>query len=293
VAQLTELAARFRNPDKTVVLFSDGRDEPYIVSTPLQFIYGIESFVLWREYPDLNNDVIQQVIKRWQSEGWEVYIMLGVNGGKVRFTELSLREVGSWNYDVPEFEQLYLQKPTNVSRSFLPWGIYRVEPGAPQAPALPFDLGIGEMDYPWLVAGFNKQETDNGGGSYWRWTGSHAILRVPLPATPDGAAYQGASVTLKMRAETPVPHGPPRAEPLTITVALDDTQVGQAVIEPGLDFQGYTFTVPPGTPRSERAPGTGLLHIYAPTWSASTAGLGYDPRALGVQIDAVRLERTP
>lgn len=294
VAQLDELASRFPNPDKTVVLFSDGRDEPYIVSTPLQFIYGIESFVLWREYPALNSDVLQTIVKRWQGQGYEVYLMMGVNGGKVRFTDLSLREAGSWDYDVPEFEQLYYQKPTNVSRSYLPWGIYKVEPGAPQTPALPFTANIGEMDYPFLVAGFNKQETDDNGQTFWRWTGNHAIMRVPVPVSPGGSTYEGALVTLSTRPETPQEGKPAlRTEPLTITVALDDTQLGQVLLPPGSDFTEYTFTVPPGTPKTERDAGTGLLHVYAPTWSGQAAGLGYDPRALGVQLDAVRVEALP
>lgn len=291
VAQLDELAARFPNPEKTVVLFSDGRDEPYIVSTPLQFIYGIESFVLVREYPSLNSDIIQGIVKRWQGQGYEVYLMMGVNGGKAHFTELSLREVGSWSYDVPELEQLYYQKPTNVSRAFLPWGIYKVEPAAPQAPALPFVANIGEMDYPWLVAGFNKQESDDNGETFWRWTGDHAIFRAPVPASAGAETYQGARITLSMRPETPLEgKAPLRTEPLTITVALDDTQIGQVMLPPGSDFEEYTFDVPPGAPKTERDPGTGLLHIYAPTWSGQSAGLGYDARALGVQLDAVRIE---
>ncbi|HEX8231045.1 MAG TPA: hypothetical protein VF826_17290 [Chloroflexia bacterium] len=294
VAQLNDLASRFPNPGKTVVLFSDGRDEPYLISTPLHFIYGIESFVLVREYPNLRSDIVQQIIKRWQSEGWEVYMMMGVNGGKAHFTDLSLREVGSWEYDVDEFEQLYYQKPTNVSRAYLPWGIYRVEPAAPQPSALPFSLDVGEMDYPWLVAGFNKQETSDGGESFWRWTGGHAVLRVPIPGTPGAATYQGTRVTLSMRPETPVEGSPVlRTEPLTITVALDDTQIGQVVVEPGTDFREYTFTVPPGTPKTESDPATGLLHVFTPTWSGRPAGLGNDPRALGVQIDALRVEPAP
>ncbi|HEY0070014.1 MAG TPA: hypothetical protein VGE04_08620 [Chloroflexia bacterium] len=294
VAQLTELASRFPNPEKTVVLFSDGRDEPYLVSTPLQFAYGIESFVLWREYPSIRSDIVERVVKRWQSEGWDVYVMMGVNGGKLHFSELSLREVGSWDYDVAEFEQLYYQKPTNVSRAYLPWGIYKVEPGTPQPPPLPFSVDVGKMDYPWLVAGFNKQETDDNGASYWRWTGGHAILRVPIPATPDATAYQGARVALTMRPETPVEGvAPLRTEPLTITVALDDTQIGQVLLNPGTDFQDYTFTVPPGTPKKARDAGPGLLHIFVPTWSGNVAGPGNDGRALGVQIDAVRVEATP
>jgi hypothetical protein len=97
-----------------------------------------------------------------------------------------------------------------------------------------------------------------------------------------------------MRPETPVEGKPAlRTEPLTITVALDDTQIGQVTLAPGSDFEDYTFTVPPGTPKKERDPGTGLLHVYSPTWSGGAGDLGNERRALGVQIDAVRLEALP
>lgn len=292
VAQLNDLASRFKNPAKTVVLFSDGRDEPNLVSTPLQFIYGIESFVLVRGYPDINSPIIEKIVQRWQKDGYEVYIMMGANGGKVHFNSLSLKEVGSWQYAVPEFEQLYYQKPYNVSSAYLPWGIYSVQPVAAQPPALPWAVNIGEMDYPALVAGFNKQETADNGKTYWRWTGDNATLRVPVPANPDGKTYAGARVTLRLRPETIVTgQAPIRTEPLTITLHLDDTQLASIVVPPGTDFTDYTVTVPRGTPKKEHDPSTGLLRMESPTWSGKKAGLGNDNRALGVQVDRVKVDK--
>lgn len=290
LAQFNDLASRFKNPAKTVVLFSDGRDEPNLVSTPLQFIYGIESFVLVRSYPDINSPIIEKIVQRWQKDGYEVYVMMGANGGKVHFNSLSLKEVGSWQYAVPEFEQLYYQKPYNVSSAYLPWGIYSVQPIAAPPHALPWAVNIGEMDYPALVAGFNKQETADNGETYWRWTGDNAVLRVPLPASPDGKTYAGSRITLRLRPETPVTgQAPLRTEPLTITLRLDDTQLARIVVPPGTDFTDYRVIVPPGTPKKERDPYTALLRIESPTWSGKQASLGNDNRALGVQVDGVEV----
>ena len=100
------------------------------------------------------------------------------------FTSTSTRSSGraTGNTACPEFEQLYTQKPSNVSAAFLPWGIYSLEPRT-AAPAWPFNLDIGDADYPSLVSGWNKQERDDLQSPYWRWTGNHAILRVPWPST--------------------------------------------------------------------------------------------------------------
>ncbi len=291
VAQLSELAQRFKHPARTVVLFSDGRDEPNLVATPLQFVYGIESFVLWRAYPNLNDKVVEGIVKRWQRDGYEVYMMMGANGGKVHFSGLSLEPVGNWQYDVPEFEQLYNQKPFNVSRSYLPWGIYRVQSGAPPAPALPFKLDIGAGDYPFMVAGFNKAEQVAPGAPFWRWTGDQAILRVPMPSSADSKTYDGAKIVLRLRPETPVEgQAPYRTQPLTVTLTLDDTPLGRVVIPLGSDFTDYSVAVPPGIPKSEPDRGTALLHIEVPTWSPKAAGASGDGRTLGVQIDEVRVE---
>lgn len=330
VAEFTSLAKVFKNPDKSVVLFSNNRDEPYVVSTPLQFIFGVESFVLWRDYPNLNNAVVEGVVKRWQSQGYDVYVMMGANGGKLYFPDMAMTAVGSWQYLVPEFEQQYYQKPTNIYNAFLPWGIYKFEPtgqapagGAPQgvpsatvqaqvqatasaatpmptllpgvvqiASTLPFSLTVGKMDYPWLVAGFNTQESDDGGKTYWRWTGSQAILRVPMPTQAGGKTYDSAAITLRLRPESvQAGKAPSRTQPLTVTVTLDDTQIGKFLVQPGAGFTDYTVQAPPGTPKKERDPNTALLHIYAPTWSGGSTAPGGDTRALGVQIDGVEVRK--
>jgi hypothetical protein len=287
VAQIAELASRFN--DKTVLLFSNERDEPYVVATPLQYVHGINSFVLARTYPNNRNDIIQGVIERWRRQGYDVKVLLGANGGKLDLPDYTLKPEGYWEYRVPEFEQLRTQKPSNPYESFLPWGIYSIEPrGA--APAWPFRVDIGDMDYEWLVAGFNKQERDSPQTPYWRWTGQQAILRVPWPTAGSAATYSGGTVKLRLRPETPVPGKPPlRTEPLQIELTLDGTRVGIVSVPPGTDFAEYTIHVPAGTPRTETDPGYALLGLKSPTWSGLGAGISGDARALGVQVDAVEI----
>jgi hypothetical protein len=291
VAQLTDLAGRF--PGRSVVLFSNERDEPYVVATPLQYIFGIESFALARPYPQVDNAVLDRVVARWQRQGYTVWAVLGANGGKLSLASFDLKEEGSWKYDVPEFEQLRFQKPTNVSRATLPWGIYSLVPRAasPQ-PGLPFRLDVGDMDYKWLVAGFYLQERAAGDPSDWRWTGNHAILRVPWPSAPGGTTLDGGKITLRLRPESPSQQGGPyRKDPLTVKLMLEDTPIGEIRVPPGSPFADYTLQVPAGATRTSPGDGTALLHIQAPTWSPQRAGLSYDARALGVQVDVVEVSR--
>ena len=288
VAQIAELAGRF--DEKTVLVFSNERDEPYLVATPLQYIHGIDSFVLARNYPNNRSDIIQGAIERWRSQGYDVKVVLGANGGKLRLPDYTLRQEGYWEYRVPEFEQLRTQKPSNPYESFLPWGIYSLEPrGAP--PDWPFSVDIGDMDYEWLVAGYNKQERDSADSPYWRWTGEQAILRVPWAAGADGT-YVGGTVKLRLRPETPVAgRSSLRTEPLTVQVTLDDALVGTVTVPPGSGFAEYTVQVPPGAPRTGTEPGYALLGMRSPTWSGLSAGISGDARALGVQVDAVEITR--
>ena len=287
VSQLSSLAARF--PGKSVILFSNERDEPYVVATPLQYIFGIESFALAHSYPEVNNEVLDKVITRWQKQGYKVWVMMGANGGKMDLPNYTLKDEGSWVYDVPEFEQLYYQKPFNVSQSRLPWGIYSVQPRSAQAPTWPVKLDVGNMDYPNLVTGFYIQERAPGDPSEWRWTGEHAILRLPWATQPDGKTLDGGTLTLRMRPESPAEGKPiKRTQPVTVTLTLENesTPLKQIVIPPGSPFTDYTVSVPAGITKSSSDPGTALLHIKSSTWSGHEAG-SYDERALGVQLDEV------
>ena len=290
VQQVTSFAARF--PARSVLLFSNERDEPYVVATPLQYIFGLECFVVNpTEYTKVDNEVLEGVVRRWQSQGYQVWVVMGANGGKLYFPHLSLKEEWQWAFDVPEYEQLYYHKPTNMSRSYLPWGVYSVHDAVQSPyPTLPFNLDIGNMDYKWLVAGFYTQEQAPGDPSPWRWTGEHAILRLPWPTQTGGRTSQAVTLTLRLRPETPRPGQPPlRASPLTVSLSVGDTPVGQVVVPPGSGFADYTLRVPAGIPMTTDSAesGTALLHIQAPTWSPQEAGVSYDSRALGVQLDSV------
>jgi 4-amino-4-deoxy-L-arabinose transferase-like glycosyltransferase len=288
VGQLTALADRFKGT-KSVVLFSNERDEPFLVATPLQYIFGIDSFVVNRSYPQVRSDILEGIVTKWQGQGYKVWVMLGANGGKLHFPHLALKEEGSWAYQVRELEPLYNQKPSNFSPVTLPWGIYSVQPAAPP-PTLPYRIDIGEMDYEWLVAGFYAQEKASTETRYWRWTGEHAILRVPWPTSADGKTLSAGTVKLLLRQQTPVEGEPPRrAGPVAVKVSLNDTPVADVNVPFATGFVEHIVTVPEGVPVTGSDPGYALLHMEVPKLPPATVGKSNDPRVLGIQVDAVEV----
>ncbi len=327
VGQLTALAQRFPNPKKTVLLFSDGRDEPYIVATPLQYIFGFNVFSLNRDYGRLKGDVVQGAVMRWRRQGYTVYGLLGTNGGKLFMPDLALVPHSGaggpeWIYSVSELEALTAQKPKNFSPSTLTWGLYDVVSRTQTlSPTLPLRVDIGGADYATLVAGWAGKErtlpTDPD-TAQWRWAGHDALLRLPWPVA---ARQSGATLTLRLSAgpkeravvlsksATPaqqaasvtLPNGlRGLAAPAQVTVLVGDlplrplTQaIGAKAVPvsllPGAGFTDVQFAVPPTAPTDPAGADYLLLHLSSPTWTPFAVGVSGDERALGVEVDSVEL----
>jgi hypothetical protein len=321
IAEVSTLAARFPDPQHTILLFSNERDEPYVVATPLQYIYGFNCFSLNLPYGSLDSTAVDGAITRWQKQGYNVYMILGANGGKVLLPNFDLVPYttggdAQWVYNVPELEQLKSQKPKNIAPSTLPWGLYALEPRASAvAPGLPFALDIGGLDYKYLVGGFTVQEKTKAADSdYWRWTGNDALLRLPWPDT----ARAGMTLTLRLSAgpaqravlapknatpaqlatARPGPNGTTvLPAPAQVTILAGKQQLGQATLPlpPTADpiFQDVTVSIPATAPRDPADAHYVLIHITSTTWSPAEAGVSGDERALGVMVDSVSLSAAP
>jgi len=327
VGQITALAQRFPNPAKTVLLFSAGRDEPYIVATPLQYIFGFNVFSLNRDYGRVKGEVVQGAVLRWQRQGYTVHALLGANGGKLLMPDLALvPHTGpggpEWLYNVQELEALTAQKPKNFGPSTLPWGLYDVVSRTQTlSPTLPVQIDIGGDDYDALVAGWaGKERTlpSDPDTAQWRWTGQAALLRLPWPAS---ARQIGATLTLRLSAGPKeraillpakptaaqqaaairLPSGlPALSAPAQVTVLVgavplrplgqpSTAQIEPVLLQPGIGFTDVQFAVPPTAPTDPAGPGYLLLRITSPTWTPFAVGVSGDERALGVAVDRVTL----
>ncbi len=266
--RLGELARHI--PQNAVVLFSDGRDPPQTLATPLWSIYGIESYVLVRDQPDMA--LLEGQLKQWQQQGRPVYALMGTNGGKLQPSGFTLRPLAEFHLDVKEFEQLYDQKPLNVYTVPFNLGIYRLE--ETQGTAETKSIQMGDLEFANLVGGFYERETKD--GLTYRWTDGKAVLSLNLTRVPSAIALRASA-------------GPPeRPGTVTLEVSLDGRSLGHVVIDNG-PFRWYRVEVPKDFgPLGLANPN--LLSLSSPTFKMSSLGLSHDSRRLGVQISEVRIE---
>ncbi|MCL5256552.1 MAG: glycosyltransferase family 39 protein [Chloroflexi bacterium] len=273
IDQIGALSSQFKKGD--ILLFSERRDEPYVVATPLEYVYGLDVFSLRLDQPD--NSVVESMIQRWQSEGHNVFIIAGTNGGKLALKDMELHEIGEWTMDVPEFEQQFDQKPMNTYSSELHFGIYKPEP-APATGTKPSDtvrIDIGGFDYQYLVSGFYEKESDPS-GTVFRWTGPDAQIRI-------ASGWNGPGY-LTLRASA----GPQqRDKAASVTVAVNGVPIGKLDITSG--FNTYRMEVPTKALAAGRDELT--ISLHSSTWSPSDSGLGYDSRSLGIELDSIGLEK--
>ena len=133
-AQLAQLAAQF--PENSLLLFSGDRDQPHLLATPLQLIYGRSAFVISTNNP--RGDLIERWLQR-EGATRPVYILMGDDGGKLFLPRTRLvpeaRLGPTVTITLRDFESLQLQKPHNAQENILRYTVYRLEPagGRPAA----------------------------------------------------------------------------------------------------------------------------------------------------------------
>ena len=291
--QLQQIADKF--PENSLLLFSGDRDQPHLLATPLQFVYGRTAFVISTNYP--RGDLIEAWLNR-ESTTHPVFILMGDDGGKLFLPHTRLvpdaRFGPTFTVTLHDFESLQLQKPHNAQENALRYTVYRYQPVAgADSPlgAAPLTITAGRADEQYNVAGFYGVEHDRNDPTPYRWTGPVALARVPW--TPSLAAT-GGTITLRLsggRRPTAL------TAPARVRIALDPG-VGEsgptlAAFDLTPQFADYTVTIPPhALPPSDD--GTALIHIEsAQPWSpqdyATPDAPLYDARALGVQVQSIAL----
>ncbi|MDW8403078.1 hypothetical protein [Chloroflexus sp.] len=295
VAQIETIAKRF-TPERDIVLlrggapiYSDARDIPDLLATPLRFAHDIDAFTVKSVSTAPYASLLAEQVKRWQAAGRTVYLMLSASGGNLALPGFQLTFVESVALDLAEFEQLTDQKPQNVSRLTLPFAIYRLDPVASPlvdtaAPPLT------PTSFAAQVSGFYRPEQSNDGWQY-SWSNGEAIIRLPWPAdaatqtiaieTAGGLrpAHLGAA-TLCVSAQAEDTLWPATSAPI---VELGCYQVGQ---QPTI----VRVTVDPAQV-SPAASGALLLRLTGPAWiPANEDPRLTDQRVLHVQIGRMWVE---
>lgn len=291
-AQLRQIAGQF--PANSLLLFSGDRDQPHLLATPFQFIYGRTSFVISTNYP--RGDLLEAWLNR-ESATHPVYILMGNDGGKLFFPHARLvpaTQFGpAFTVTLHDFESLQLQKPHNPQQNDLRYTVYRYESAGADPPlgAAPLTITMGQADEKYDVAGFYAIERSRDDPTPYRWTGPLALLRVPWTAS---LARSGGTVTLRLAGgKRPAALAGPAHVRITLDPGVGETGPTLAEFDVAPGATDYTVTIPPNAlPVSDD--GTALLRIESrTTWSpqdyAPPNAPTYDNRALGVQVQSVTI----
>ena len=293
LSQLEAAAAQFQ-PGRDVLLLRGGgpsysqyRDVPDMIATPLRFAFGLDAFTVKSSQPGEYAPQLAAQVRRWQAEGRTVYTLLSASGGSFALPGFSLAPAGSFMIDLAEFEALTDQKPRNVSRLTLPFAIYRLDPlDQPTLASLP--LPLAPSDFAAQVSGFHRPEAAKDGTPY-AWTNGAGLLRIAW-----GEESQPIEITLRLAGgERPAQLGParlcvaarPEAQPWP---AGDGSLTALGCFALAETLADYRVRLDPA--QLPPTPGGSLLiSLESESWvPAAEDPRQRDQRAVGVQFGGVR-----
>jgi hypothetical protein len=278
--QLATIAGRFGPRD--VVLFRGGhRDEPDLIVTPLKYAYGIDAITIKSSDPSRYAEHLARYIQRWQSQGRQVYLALGPNGG-FELPGLQLERSGPIALELAEFQQLTDKKPGAAQPFALDFTLYRLVPAS--ATAASASARIAVDDYAAQVRGFYRPEPI--GGTRLAWTNGDAVLRLPWPR-------DAAPRTLTIRLASGV--RPPSLGTARACLSLLPEPSHQAhnAASDFIALECFDLTTGISSYRLQLDPrllppsstGTALLRIQSTAWRPAEVDPAlHDERSLGVQF---------
>ena len=270
------LAARFGPGD--IVIFSGPRDETPKLATPLQYLFGRESWTITTNNPD--GVKLDAWITAQEATGRRVHVLMSAGGGKLFLPGHQFVATDRIDPSLLQFEKLGNQKPYNQQRNVLGYTVYELRPVAAGMNALgplPYRVVAGRGDEAALLgastsgSGFYNVECDpttpncDGaapapGVTPYRWTDGEALIRIPWPADGRPLALRltlsaGPRPTILPRAQVVVGIRPASA------FADQEQQLG--VLTVGGEWATYSVTIPAGVmPRTDD--GTALIHLAMP-----------------------------
>jgi len=317
------LAAHF-GPDD-IIVFSGKRDETPKLATPLQYLFGRESWTITTNIP--NGQKLDEWITAQEAAGRRVHVLMSAGGGKFFLPNHQL--VATDHLDLPllQFEKLLNQKPYNQQRNVLNYTLYELRPitaGGNALGDIPYHVAVGQGDEKSLLGtsesgtGFYDIECDppvpdcKGNNAApgvipYRWTDGEALVRIPWPA-------DGKPLTLRLTLSAgPRPTTLPPAQVVVgirPAPAFADQEQQLGVLTIGGAWATYTVTIPANAlPRTDD--GTALIHLAMPRvfdgknrqpapgaiWSPSkypdATNNSADPRDLHVRFAGLELTVAP
>jgi len=273
IPRLEALAARFTGQD-LIVVESRNASDVHVLALPLAYIYNRQVLVLNSPKPD---KALFEVFLAWAQQHYQAVYFVGGGGTDLLSRRVAVESIASERFQIPEYESLPNQYPTDVRFKEFDFGIYKFVPPPPAARALVLD--IGEQDDLQVVR-FHAKERDQRGT--YRWTRALSYLSfIGVPA-------DASELVLWMD------NGgrPATARPAQVEAFIGDVSLGRVVVGPGL--QPYRLPIPSEVVRAAAAsPDAVTVRLRTVTWSPRAILRVADDRELGVMVDRVEIRRAP
>jgi hypothetical protein len=232
-----------------VIIFSNNRDEPALIATPLHFLFNRDALVARFNQP--NGEKIAAMIDNWRAQGREVILAYGTNGGKMAVPGYSLSPLGHFALDVQQWAFAYQYMPRSAWRVNLNYALYHAVPSNASA-TYPFTIDFGGDDYPALVGGFLERAT----GATTRSIGVNpdpsapstkprsltATLRLPAYEDSTSDPGQAPSASSMPGIELGAQKAPPAALDLALTARAPADGMDLTVRSGKSSFGAFTLT---------------------------------------------------
>jgi len=290
ITQIGAMAAQL-DPGAIVLMrggapsYTQARDIPDLLATPLTFGFGVDAFALKSRDPGRYAPQLARYLRRWHEQGRPIYLAVSASGA-LTLPGWRLEPVGRLLLDLPEYEQPTDHKPSAVQRFTLDFALYRMTPGeTAEAPPV-----ILPDDYAYQVRGVYRAERMN--DRLIAWTDGDALFRLPAPT----AEPLSISVTLASGARPAASIGETclalAAEPgFSVEEAEQAVFTTPVCVTPDIEPTTVTLAI---DPRQMPPSPTGhlLLRVRSPAFiPARDNPASHDPRRLGVQIMGLGVRR--
>lgn len=245
-----------------VVIFSNNRDEPALLATPLHFLFNRDALVARFNQP--NGDKIAALMDTWRAQGREIVLAYGTNGGKLAVPGYSLSPIGHFALEVPQWAFAYQYMPRAAWRVNLNYTLYRATPSTAK-PLYPLTIDFGGDDYPALVGGFLERATGatsrsmgmNPDPGVARPKAKSLTATLRLPANEDPVNSASSAIDLSLTARAP-------QEGMRLTVRSGKSSLGEVVLT--REFATYHISL--SRSKLQRDGGSFLIELNTPAFAS-------------------------
>jgi len=270
IPRLESIAAEIGDEDLLLVE-SRGGSDLHVMALPLAYIYAKNVLVLATDEPKPADAL---ALYDWAAKRYRRVLYMGSGGARLLNRAIDYTFIRSETIGVPEFDRSWDYVPSSARKKSFVFSLFQLVPLA----ALPAEshVDVGDRDE-LAVTRFHTRERN--GERRFRWTTTHSIVRLRLPATTPTqiVVWMGNG-------------GRPATVPAArVAVFCSHAFLGFAEVDAD-EARPYRFALTPeALALAARDEGFVEVHLNVPTWNPGKAIGSSDTRNVGVMVTRVEL----